>query len=74
MLRRKKSCYIVKTEKFIHKTLRVQFIHDDIPWKKISGMRDVLIHHYFGIDRDAVWRVVEHDLPLLKEQFLQAQD
>jgi uncharacterized protein with HEPN domain len=37
-------------------------------------MRNILIHHYFGIDKDAVWRVVEHDLPLLKEQFLQALD
>lgn len=33
-------------------------------------MRNVLIHHYFGIDRDAVWNVAEHDLPMLKEQLL----
>jgi len=33
-------------------------------------MRIVLIHHYFGIDRDAVWNVVEHDLPVLKSQLL----
>jgi len=41
----------------------------DIPWSEIIGMRNILIHHYFGIDRDAVWKVVEHDLPVLKEQF-----
>ena len=29
-------------------------------------LRDILIHHYFGIDLDAVWLVVEHDLPDLK--------
>nr|WP_301677904.1 HepT-like ribonuclease domain-containing protein [Methanoculleus sp. FWC-SCC3] len=40
----------------------------DIPWSDIIGMRNVLIHHYFGIDRDAVWNVVEHDLPALKSQ------
>jgi uncharacterized protein with HEPN domain len=39
-----------------------------IPWSDIIGMRNVLIHHYFGIDRDAVWNVVEHDLPALKSQ------
>jgi len=41
-----------------------------IPWSDIIGMRNVLIHHYFGIDRDAVWNVAEHDLPMLKEQLL----
>jgi len=43
--------------------------HPEIPWSDIIGMRNVLIHHYFGIDRDAVWKVVEHDLPVLKAQF-----
>ena len=42
----------------------------EIPWSEIIGMRNVLIHHYFGIDRDAVWNVVEHDLPELKRQIL----
>jgi uncharacterized protein with HEPN domain len=39
-----------------------------IPWSDIIGLRNILIHHYFGIDRDAVWNVVEHDLPALKKQ------
>jgi len=43
--------------------------NDTIPWSAIIGMRNILVHHYFGIDREAVWRVVEHDLPLLKGQF-----
>ncbi|MFP5020427.1 HepT-like ribonuclease domain-containing protein [Pseudonocardia phyllosphaerae] len=40
--------------------------YPDVPWKKIIGMRNVLVHGYFSIDRDLVWGVVDRELgPLL---------
>lgn len=38
----------------------------DIPWHKIIGMRNILVHGYFEIDLDVVWDAVQQDVPLLK--------
>ena len=43
--------------------LRAKYPHVD--WSDIAGMRDVLIHHYFGIDYDIVWEVLQEHIPVL---------
>lgn len=38
----------------------------DIPWKEMAGMRDKLIHSYFGVDQEAVWLVVKERIPVIR--------
>jgi len=40
--------------------------HPHIPWSDMARFRDVLIHHYLGVDLKRVWNVVEFHLPVLK--------
>jgi len=44
--------------------------HSDIPWHQIIGMRNRLIHGYFGISLKIIWQVVTVDLPVLHQQIV----
>jgi uncharacterized protein with HEPN domain len=50
--------------KQIPKSIRDKY--PDIPWKSIAGLRDVLIHAYFGVNLHRAWKAVKEDIPDLK--------
>jgi hypothetical protein len=47
-------------------TASVRRRYPQIPWKKIVGMRNVVIHGYFGVDTEVIWRTIQDDLPPLR--------
>jgi len=59
---------IGEAAKNLSKELRSK--HKEIPWKEIAGMRDKLIHWYFGIKWELVWETVKNKIPELKNQLL----
>jgi uncharacterized protein with HEPN domain len=46
----------------------IRFEYAEVEWKSIAGMRDKLIHHYFGVDYELVWDVIENEIEELNFQ------
>ena len=56
---------IGEASKHIPASLRGKYA--ELPWKEITGMRDKLIHGYFGMDYETIWKAAREDVPSLKE-------
>jgi len=50
--------------KNISKSIKKKY--PEIPWKRMAGMRDKLIHEYFGVDLEIVWETIKEDIPKIK--------
>jgi len=48
--------------------------HPEIPWRDIAGLRDIVVHQYFGLDLELIWDVVTRDIPNLKPKILKVQN
>lgn len=57
---------IGEAAKHIPADIRVK--HIEIPWKEIIGTRSKVIHEYFGVDVEILWKTITEDIPLLKKQ------
>lgn len=47
--------------------------YPNVEWKKIAGTRDVIIHQYFAIDLNLVWKIIKEDLPVFKKQIYRVE-
>ncbi|MBN2412637.1 DUF86 domain-containing protein [candidate division KSB1 bacterium] len=57
-----------------HISQKIRRDHGYVPWKDMAGMRDKLIHNYFGLDVEQVWLTAKNDIPFLQTKIEKVLD
>lgn len=57
---------IGEAAKNIPGSMRIKY--PNVPWKEITGIRNKLIHEYFGVDHEVIWRTIKEDIPPLNSE------
>jgi len=52
----------------------VREIYSDIPWKRIVGLRNIVIHEYFGVDLENIWKIITENIPEVKPTIVEILD
>ena len=60
---------IGEAAKNISKDIKTEYA--GIPWKRIVGLRNIVIHEYFGVDMENIWKIITDNLPQIKPAFIE---
>lgn len=63
---------IKNLDKITNKELLVKY--PEIPWKNVMGIRDIIVHHYFDVDADEIYRICQEDIPQLHRVITRMMD
>ena len=61
------SCFGIIGEAVKHMPKEVMSAHPEIPWAEMRAMRNVVVHEYFGVTNETLWKTAREDLPPLVE-------
>lgn len=63
---------IGEATKHLDESLRSKY--DDVPWSKMAGMRDMIVHEYFAVDLEVVWQTIHEDIPSVQPRLREILD